>query len=124
MFEQFNASKCLGAAFFFIFAEEFNLFDHIFQNRIDLYKLSIFMVAIRARSILMLPAINARFTEQLILACIALNGLSLLWDDLVANSAQDEILDVQDLFFIHDAIVRKQIVLVFHFYINIFYIHI
>jgi hypothetical protein len=110
VFEQFNASKCLGAAFFFIFAEEFNLFDHIFQNRINLNELSIVMMAIRARTIVILPAINTRFAEQLILACIALNGLSLLCDDLVTNCAKDEILDVQDLLFVHDAIVRKQIV--------------
>ena len=63
MNKQLNACKCLGTAFFLIFAEEFNLFDHIFQNRIDLYVLSIVVMAIRARIIVMLPAINARFAE-------------------------------------------------------------
>ena len=64
-------------------------------------------MAIGARVVLVLPTLYACLAEKLILAFIAFYSHSILSDDLIANTAEYEILDIRYLILVHNAVIRK-----------------
>ena len=64
-------------------------------------------MAIRTRRVLFSPRLNAVCAEHRVVAGIALHWSLVFRDNLVANTAEDIVLDVFDLLRIHNPVLRS-----------------
>ena len=102
MISQLITCECLCTSFFLVFAEEFYLSNHIFQNGIYFNILRMVSVTVRASKVLMFPTVDAGSAKKLVLKTIALNRLPFLCDYFITNTAENNLFDVCDIFNIHN----------------------
>ncbi|TNV80760.1 hypothetical protein FGO68_gene14330 [Halteria grandinella] len=94
-------------------AEEVDASDHFQEDRIHRGEGALRLVAVGAVLIFHQPYIYTLLAEQLILAGRALHRVPRLYNHLVAYSAEDEIFDILNIFYILDPVLIKKKIIFF-----------
>ncbi len=100
----------LLAPFPLILAIVLNRPDHVHENGTYLHIFRVICVTVWAGGTLPDPALYAVRTEELVVAIVALDGLSVLSDYLVADAAEDVVFDVLDVVNVDYAILLNLVI--------------